>query len=118
MAIDEGATGRVTRARHNGRPQEVKVRNGIGGVRAETIAVFARLNDMGGKLDDSERRHHTNRPPIERRQQQERHQCVFCSLHDPLSSLYQVSLCAATDDYSWMQQKRIPSGCFSPVQGT
>jgi hypothetical protein len=87
MAIDEGATGRVTRARHNGKPQAVRVRNRIGRVRAQTIAVFARLSDMGGKLDDSERRHHTNRPPIERRKQQERHQCVSRSLHDPASSL-------------------------------
>lgn len=118
MAIDEGATGRVTRARHNGKPQAVRVRNRIGRVRAQTIAVFARLSDMGGKLDDSERRHHTNRPPIERRKQQERHQCVSRSLHDPLASLYQVSLCATTDGYSWMQQKRTPPDCFSPVEGT
>lgn len=94
------------------------MRNGVGQLGAETIAVFAYLNDMGGKLGNSERRHHTDRPPIERRKQQEHHQFVSSSLHDPASILYQVSLGAATDDYSWMQHKRIPPGFFSTVQAT
>lgn len=92
------------------------MRNGVGQWRADAIAVFARLNDMGGKLDDSERRRHTDRPPIERCKQQERHQFVSFSLHDPAASLYQMGLCAATDGYSWMQQKRVSPGFFSTMQ--
>lgn len=94
------------------------VGNGVGPVRTEAIAVFARRDDMGGKLDHSERRHHADRPPIERRKQEQRHQCVSCSLHDPASSPYQMHLRAATDGHSWLQQKRIVPGPFAAVEAT
>ncbi len=76
------------------------MRNGAGQLRIETMAVFIGLNDRGGTLDDSGRRYHTHRPPIERRTQHDRQQCVSLPIHDSAETLYQVTRGPATDDYS------------------